>query len=92
MWVDYWGGGGGGVQRVCWPPSQTIGGGAAAPCPPFSYAYVIDTESNSYNKYKSPSAHPSRDIKSNKKDNDQELIQIPHPTLKTKTERNTHNN
>ena len=27
MWVDYWGGG----QRVCWPPSQIIGGGG---CPP----------------------------------------------------------
>ena len=24
--MDYWGGGGGG-KRVCWPPSQIIGGG-----------------------------------------------------------------
>ena len=27
------GGGGGGGQRVCWPPSQIIGGGAGSPCP-----------------------------------------------------------
>ena len=34
--MDYWGG-----QRVCWPPSQTIGGGGAGtpPGPPSSYAY-----------------------------------------------------
>ena len=31
MWVNYWGG-----QRVCWPPSQIIGGLAPPPppCPP----------------------------------------------------------
>ena len=27
-------GGGGGGQRVCWPPSQNIGGGLPPPCPP----------------------------------------------------------
>ena len=27
------GGGGGGGQRVCWPPSQIIGGGLAPPLP-----------------------------------------------------------
>ena len=38
--MDYCGGGG---QRVCWPPSQIIGGGGLAPLgpPPSSYAYVI---------------------------------------------------
>ena len=36
--MDYWGGGGGGGQRVCWPPSQIIGGG---PGPPSSYAYAL---------------------------------------------------
>ena len=34
------GGGGGGGQRVCWAPSQIIGGGAG---PPSSYAYDIAT-------------------------------------------------
>ena len=33
--MDYWGG-----QRVCWPPTQIIGGGQP-PGPPSSYAYVI---------------------------------------------------
>ena len=32
--MDYWGGG----QKVCWPPSQIIGGGAG-PLAPSSYAY-----------------------------------------------------
>ena len=31
--------GGGGGQRVCWPPSQIIGGGLAPLAPPSSYAY-----------------------------------------------------
>ena len=39
--MDYWGGGGGGGQRVCWPPSQIIGGGPGPPCPPSSYAYGL---------------------------------------------------
>ena len=40
--MDYEGGGGGGGQRVCWPPSQIIRGGAGPPAPPLpsSYAYV----------------------------------------------------
>ena len=38
--MDYWGGGG---QRVCWPPSQIIGGGPGPPWPPpSSYAYAHD--------------------------------------------------
>ena len=34
----------GGGQRVCWPPSQIIGGGGGAgpPGPPSSYAYAGD--------------------------------------------------
>ena len=34
---------GGGGQRVCWPPSQIIGGGGWPPWPPSSYAYDIAT-------------------------------------------------
>ena len=30
--MDYWGAGGG--ERVCWPPSKIIGGGASHPHPP----------------------------------------------------------
>ena len=37
-WIIWWGGGG---QRVCWPPSQIIGGWACPPAPPpSSYTYV----------------------------------------------------
>ena len=34
---------GGGGQRVCWPPSQIIGGGPGPPGPRSSYAYDIAT-------------------------------------------------
>ena len=41
--MDYWEG-----KRVCWPPSQIIGG-ALLPWPPSSYAYVKLLVSEKYN-------------------------------------------
>ena len=38
-------GGGGGGQRVCWPPSQIIGGGLAPPGPPLflRLCFIVDS-------------------------------------------------
>ena len=44
MWVDYWGVGGG--QRVCWSPSQIIGGPAPLPPLPTPNGLHYDTIHN----------------------------------------------